>query len=308
MSLYGTDGHPLNGSTVAYTLAVALRRAIAAHLGIDETELGCDTKEIRDSNGQRVRSLQIFDVRSAGYSSLVAPDLPALLKKARENLICEHDCDGACQRCLLSFDTRFRASSLDRKAALEFLTQEWVDSLALPEPEWMFGPTSQAEYQPVDEAITRELNRSNARRLYVYLNGTPDEWDLPTSPLKSLLHRLSVKSEVELCLVSTVDDLTALSAPNTAILRSLQAVCAVDIKVGAPPLLERYGFCMATVETHDGACRTWAFQEPGTSRPDACWGQPSSRPLVVSTSARPKTTTQPILMQSENARGGRTVR
>ncbi len=307
LTLYGTDGSPLLGSTVAYTLAVALRRAIAERLGIDETELGCDSKEIRDINGKRVRTLQIFDVRSAGYSSLVAPYLPSLLARARNTLICEHDCDSACQSCLLSFDTRFRVDSLDRKAALNFLTQEWLDLLALPDQELMFGPTSQAEYQPVDEAITRELNRSGVNRLHVYLNGAHTEWDLPASPIKALMHRLSVKSGVNLCFVTTQADLTGLSAQNAAILESLRAVCDVDLKVGTAPALLRPGHCIASVTLEDGSCQSWASQDWSTVQPDQGWGQPGARPVVVSTSESPHLTAQTVQMTRPAAVGGRTI-
>ena len=307
LTLYGTDGHPLGSSTVAFTLAVALRRAIAERLGVEETELGCDSKEIRDSEGTRVRSLQIFDVRSAGYSTLVAPHLPKLLTRAREILICDHDCDSACQNCLLNFDTRFRVDSLDRKAGLQFLTQEWIDSLALPDSECLFGSTSQAEYQPVNEAITRELNSSAAKRLYVYLNGPFSEWDLPASPLKALLHRLSVKSDVGLCFVVSQADLTGLSAQNAAILESLRAVCNVQLKVGTAPPLQRPGHCIASVALNDGTFRSWATQDESTVHPDQNWGQPAERPVVVSVSEGPLLTEQIIGLPKPTGASGRTI-
>lgn len=307
LTLYGTDGSPLNNSTVAFTVAVALRRAVAERLGIEETELGCDSKEIRDTGGRRVRSLQIFDVRSAGYSTLVAPYLPTLLTRAREILICDHDCDSACQNCLLNFDTRFRVDSLDRKAGLQFLTQEWIDSLALPDSECLFGSTSQAEYQPVDEAITRELNGSGAKRLYMYLNGACSEWDLPASPLKALLHRLSVKSDVGLCFVVSQSDLTELSAQNATILESLRTVCNVELKAGTGPSLQRPGHCIATVAMQDGTCRSWATQDENTVRPDKNWGQPVERPVVVSVSENPKLSEQVVRLPNPAAGGGRTI-
>lgn len=306
LTLYDTDGNPLISSTVAYTIAVALRRAIAEQLGIDEGELGCDSKEIRDVNGKRVRALQIFDVRSAGYSSLVAPTLPKLIANARNSLFCEHDCDSACQNCLLSFDTRFRLDSLDRKAALQFLTQTWVDSLALPESEWMFGQTSQAEYQPINEAITRELNRSGSTDLYVYLNGPLDDWDLPMSPLKGLMHRLSVKSDVNLFLVTRSEDLTALSVPNTAILESLLSVCSVHLKVGTAPMLDRPGECMATVKLYDGTYQSWASKDAIAVQPNQFWGRPSDRPVVVSVSGQPSLTETLVRMRKSDATGGKT--
>lgn len=84
--LHDSDGQPLVDSTVAFTLAVALRRAMAESLGVEEAELGCDTKMLRDGLNRKARVIQVFDVRSAGYSSLVAPELPTLLHMAKTNL------------------------------------------------------------------------------------------------------------------------------------------------------------------------------------------------------------------------------
>lgn len=129
--LQDADGQPLTDRVVGFTLAVALRRAIAERLGVEESELGCDTKMLRDNGQRTARALQVYDVRSAGYSSLVSPDLPQLLRATRSILQCSADCQGACQMCLLTFDTRFRSIHLDRQKALAFLTDEWLDSAAL---------------------------------------------------------------------------------------------------------------------------------------------------------------------------------
>ncbi len=132
--LQGTDSQLLTDTTVGFTLAVALRRAIVERLGVEESELGCDTAMLRDDLQRITTAIQVYDVRSAGYSSLVAPDLPELLRATRSVLQCSADCEGACQMCLLTFDTRFRAEQLDRQKALAFLTEEWLDLLALQAP------------------------------------------------------------------------------------------------------------------------------------------------------------------------------
>ena len=287
LSLTSLDGHPLLDASAAYTLSVALRRAIAERLGVDESELGCDTKPIRDPNGRPSRVIQIFDMRSGGYSSLVAPDLPLLLRAARQVLLCENDCDSACQSCLLTFDTRFHLDSLNRQAALQFLTNEWIDALQLPAAQQMFGPTSCAEYQPLSEAITRELNRTSARRLYVFVTGDTAEWDIPTSPLRQLLHRLSVKSDVELCLVAPSANLSRLSQENVATLNGLAEVCGVKLTSGAPPKLTQDGMCLATVESRDGTFYSWATAEADRGIPDRRWGTVSDQPLVASPSRSP---------------------
>lgn len=290
LTLAGLDGLPLQAKqeAVAYTIAVALRRAVAAHLGIAESELGCDSKEIRDGQGRRTRALQIFDMRSAGYSSLVAPDLPGLLKTARKVLLCESQCDGACQSCLLTFDTRYKVESLDRHAALDFLTTEWLDALALPEELRLFGGNSTAEYQPLAEAIARELNRSNAKRLHVYLNGDVTDWDLPGSPLRKQLHRLSVKHDVEILLVLKRASLQGLSLENASVLSSLTQLESVSIRFGDAPALHLPGFCVATVERLDGGCTSWALPTQEAATPGPRWGEAGLGALVSAMTSPPQ--------------------
>ena len=287
LSLCGLDGTPLTDGTVAYTLAVALRRAIAESLGIEETELGCESKMIRDDFGRKTRTIQIFDIRSAGYSSLVASDLPNLLRVARSNLECAACCDGACQSCLLNFDTRYRSDELDRNTALNFMTQEWIDSLSLAPDERLFGTATQAEYQPLNEAITRELNRGNARRLYVYLHGDLQEWDLPGSSVRKLLHRLSAIDAVSLFLVSESNRLHQLSRPNVSILESLQSLGDVSLWHGNCPKTLHTGICLATLERTDGTYVSWATKDQLCALPTQYWGDQSSAMLVVAPTSGP---------------------
>lgn len=301
LTLSGTDGQTLVDITVAYTIAVALRRAIANHLGVDETELGCDTKEIRDEQDRCTRVIQIYDVRSAGYSSLVTSDLPKLLRAARQNLECEQSCESACQSCLLTYDTRFRGESLDRKAALSFLTAEWIDSLALSEDNLLFGPISQAEYQPIVEAITRELNRSNSKRLFVYLNGDPVDWDLPKSPIRRMLHRLSANSDVKFCIVVNQADIDKISIVNAGILTSLARVCDVDIRSGRFPQLRTVGSCLATIETSTGTFMTWASRDISSTVPTESWGVVVDHPIVAAATGCPEISDVGTLLLSSNS-------
>ncbi|WP_157609021.1 DEAD/DEAH box helicase [Variovorax sp. Root411] len=301
LCLFDAEGHALIDEPVAYTLAVALRRTIAARLGIAESELGCDTKLLRDGQGRKVRAVQIFDMRAAGYSSLVAPELPALLRGAREVLVCERSCDCACQSCLLTFDTRFKAESLNRQAALEFITPKWTDALALPEELMLFGSLSQSEYQPVREAVSRELNRSNAKRLFVYVGGEIAEWDFPSSPLRRMLHWLSAKSDVELVLVVTTVGFEGLSAENASVLSSLEQLCGVRLVCGNGIALRAPGACLATVEFADGTCRSWATQRLDASLPAAGWGESGEGGVISSLTQAPRLNVDPLVLPTISA-------
>ena len=307
LSLVGLDGHALAEADAAYTLAVALRSAITARLGVDDSELGCDTKPIRDIYGRPSRVVQIFDVRSGGYSSLVAADLPVLLRDVRKVLLCESNCESACQSCLLTFDTRFRLDSLDRHAALRFLSEEWLQSLQLPTDQQLFGSTSRAEYQPIAEAITRELNRANAKRLYLFAGGDPSDWDIAASPVRQLLHRLSVKSDVELCLITPTADLATLSDANASTLESLTSICDVKLLVGSPPQLRGPGVCLASVESVDGTCISWGASDQRPRIPDHQWGSLGALPLVASPSACPTLTGAAVQLPPPVSTGARAI-
>ncbi len=289
MVLHDDEGQPLVDSTVAFTLAVALRRAMAESLGVEETELGCDTKMLRDDVNRKARAIQVFDVRSAGYSSLVAPDLPRLLRVAKSKLECLGNCNVACQMCLLTFDTRYRSDELNRQKALGFLTDEWLDALALDTQHQLLGSASKAEFQAVDESISRELNRGDARHLYVYLNGEPSEWDLPASPLRRLLHRLSTREDIGVTLLTTNERTDQISRESILVLQGLAALGSVSLQVGQAPSVAGEGLCIATVERSDGTYSTWATTDLACASCGIQWGLLTDGMVVIAPTSRPQT-------------------
>jgi ATP-dependent helicase YprA (DUF1998 family) len=288
LALVGTDGHPLTDPVTAFTIAVALRRAIAERLGVDISELGCDTKPIRGEDGRQARVIQVFDQRSGGYASLVASELSGLLRAARRILDCEAGCGSACQHCVLSFDTRFRIEYLDRKAAVPFLSDEWLAQLQLPESLQLFGGSSSADHQLLAESVTQEVNRGGARNLYIYLHGDPAEWDLAPSPLRGLLHRLSANNDAELSLVLGNARFSGLSEPNANTLRGLVEICRARLSAGTPPSLDKPGVCLATVTRDSGEHVSWASTDAHVGTADGSWGSRSLAPLVRGLSNAPR--------------------
>ena len=115
-----TGGVIAEGSA-AYSLAIVLRNALAAKLGIEPREIGPATIQARGDANQRTHSIVLFDRASlgAGYATEAPNHVAALLSEAAGRLVC--DCDRACQRCLLTYETQFNAGQLDRLAALRLL-------------------------------------------------------------------------------------------------------------------------------------------------------------------------------------------
>lgn len=129
LQLRTLDGVWVSDPVAAQTLAVALRDALAELIGIQASELGCDTKEARSENGTRSRSILLYDRFAAGYASSVERYLDQLFLLAKRRLDCPAGCDSACPHCVLDFDQRFIADALDRHAALAVLTDAWLAAL-----------------------------------------------------------------------------------------------------------------------------------------------------------------------------------
>jgi DEAD/DEAH box helicase domain-containing protein len=137
--------------------------------------------------------------------------------------------------------------------------------------------------------------------------GDPSDWDIAASPLRQLLHRLSVKSGVELCLMTPVADLTSLSIGNSSTLSSLATICNVKLLVGRPPALNGPGVCLATVETLDGTCISWGTSDRNFGVPDPRWGVLGTLPLVVSPSSAPALTGARAKLPAPTSAGARAI-
>jgi len=175
----------------AYTLAVALRRALCEHLGIEEGEVGALAAPSRDATGQPGWSLCLYDTATggAGYVSQTAARLPQLLRRAAEVLTCPRDCDAACQACLLTHDTQHHLADLDRHRTLALLSEPFLAALDLPATLRAFGAATQLELEPLPLALEREAQRRAARELRVFLGGEPDAWEPLAWRARGLLER-----------------------------------------------------------------------------------------------------------------------
>ena len=184
-----SSGELLNDDVTAFSIAVALREAIAAELGVQTEELGCDSHPIK-VQGKPARTIRVFDLRSGGYTSQAAERL----NEARlwQRVITRMDscnCLYACQRCLLSFDTRFESERLNRHAALSWINQSWLSGLALPTELAVFGTESQAEISTLQEAVERTITQDDdPKTVAIFLNSPAEEWDLAVA--RRLRHQL----------------------------------------------------------------------------------------------------------------------
>lgn len=306
LQLNGLDGLPISDKVAVFSIAVALRSAVAASLGVEIDEIGCDVKPIRHQMQQQEGYvIVLYDHSAAGYCSSVTERLPELLEQARDSLLhCSGNCQSACQHCLLDYDTRFRLAELNRFAATKFLTEGWMQRLRLQPDDQVFGPrVSKAETLPLPEAITREWSRAGALELRLYCQGDPVDWDFAAPALKRHLLRWSERGEVRLLLPSAaLEQLTAEQQD------ALGQVCS---------------WGRLTVHRHDGqvtdllaevvdgqGCTVWGSRNTSTGLPGDTWGQVSSSVLVRARLTEPASLGDAVQFRSKppvqpSARAGR---
>jgi hypothetical protein len=79
------SGVPLNSDVAAYSLATALRQALAEELGINDREISCASIPSRTPTNQLARSIVLYDTSTggAGFVAAAASNLPKLLGVCR---------------------------------------------------------------------------------------------------------------------------------------------------------------------------------------------------------------------------------
>ena len=270
LMLYDLDGRPLSDRQIAFSLSVAIRSAIAEKLGVEVAELGCDTKPIRLANGVVGQAIVLFDRNASGYCSSVSERLREILLKAKGILNCAAGCEGACQHCLLHFDTRFRMDDLNRHVALEFLSDRWLNEYQLRDEDAQFGQGTLAEFQTLPEAITRELGRPGLEELRLFLAGNPSEWDIAASPLRGWVQKwASVTSAVKLVLPPAA--LSNLSQADRFVLSILSSLDRVSVWIGEAPPCQAGGQSIAEIIAAGRAPLVWAYRSTEPAWPAAQW-------------------------------------
>ncbi|SDX49204.1 ATP-dependent helicase YprA, contains C-terminal metal-binding DUF1998 domain [Allochromatium warmingii] len=272
LQLCDADLRPIDQQT-AYTLAVALRRALCQTLGIEEAEVGALAAPSRTANGETY-SIYLYDTAAggAGYVSQVATQLPDLLRQARAVLQCPRGCNAACQGCVLTHDTQHQVEALNRYAALRLLSDAFLDALALPAALSAFGPASQLEMEPLIVALNREAQRTAMTELRVYLGGDASDWEPLAWRLRTHLARC-VELELAVHLIAPAVTLNALMPTQRDELAALIAYTGADVwrvpnepcvSVSEHPLILELGSADRRVR--------WAARETSALVPRPTWG------------------------------------
>jgi hypothetical protein len=213
----------------AYSLNIALRRALSQLIGIEEREIGAVVTPSRDERGHSVFSLHLFDTAQggAGYVPQAVRWLRDLFFKARDVVDCPRNCDAACQGCLLTFDTQFHVDDLNRNAVLTILTHQFLDALELPLRSKIFGDATKLEMEPPLLALHRELQWIDANEIRFYLGGGAEDWEPLSWRLRDDLVRLR-ESGYAVCLIVPSQILQQLDDAQSDELSILIKMAGVD--------------------------------------------------------------------------------
>jgi len=266
-----TDGQPVADHSSALTLAVALRDALAALLGVQSAELGCEARETRNAEGARCQSIFVFDRFAAGYASGAERLLTEMFRKAALILNCPKDCDSSCPNCVLDFDQRFEASALDRKAALRILNSKWLNLLTLPAELQYFGESSQVESSPLATAVVRESGEPDTKATRLYGSGDPSKWDFAGSTLRQVAYKLlSLSRPVEVVIPQEL--IGKLSEEDRYSLAALADHPNVTVRTTDKLPLSKGAAVVAEVERVNGSLG-WASADSNALLGSGAWGQ-----------------------------------
>jgi len=277
LQLRTENGVWLNDRSIALTIGVAIRNALAGLIGIETSELGCDTTPVRIESGTYCTSILIYDRFAAGYSSSAEQHMAELFQAARRSLDCKVDCKSACPQCVLDYDQRFSVDYLDRRAAIEFLSASWLGSLKLPQELAYFGVSSRLEHRTLKESIWHSLINNSVDRVRLYVDGEPEEWDLGPSSLRDLAYDLGGRNlNVEIVMPEAAID--SLDEGDRYLLASLSDHPLIDVISVSKTAHAGTGLVAAEVIGHKTS--RWAVSDAGNLGFNPGWGM-GDGPLIV---------------------------
>ena len=277
------SGITLHDDVISYSLAVAIRSALAHHIGVTEDEFGCASRE-QKIGGKIVSVIQIFDTKSGGYcfqanELLLQSDF---WQSVRSKLLCRENCAAACQHCLLSYDTRFAFNRLNRQDALRFFTADWVDSYRLPKSAQAFGESTLLEVMEITESLNFAIAKPTVGHVRLFLHGASECWDFPSSQnlnafiLNCLSRRLKVELIGESGLASKLQDNDKFKLASLV----AHGVQYGELNIDAMACKGFGLYLVAQIKTQD-KWRAWATSNPNYVIPNQSWGDSDAKTIYV---------------------------
>ncbi len=268
----------------AYSLGIAVRKALTDSLGIEEREVGVAASQSRLANGGRTHSIYLFDASTAGtgYTAALREDLAPIIERAAGVLECPRVCDRACHACLLTFDTQYQFEKLDRFKALELLNGKLRAGLSIPDSQRFFKGTSRASQELLPNAVRQAVYSSNPQEVRIWFNGNPDEWDIVTHPLYDDILRWASEHRTTTIGIDP-DDWATLPEPTKLAFGNLVSVSSGRIVVQklAPKVTPNGNGKVIAAIGDANRSREWAVGKDTSAAADESWGRSASGSSTV---------------------------
>lgn len=266
----------------AFSLAVALGRALAERLGVDDREIGCTRIPSRGPHRESTWSIVLFDTApgGAGFVGGVPTDLAQLLRNARGILDCPRRCDRACHACLLTYASQHQIGMLNRQKALAFLSEDLLARLVLPEEHRVLGATSVFEPDSVLVAASREIGKGDVDEVRLYAGGSSDSWDVAAWNARPKLLNWSARG-LKLSLVAPPGVLKGLPVEVGGVLAALAEAAKVKL-VESPEKLPGASAEHLIAELYRPGVRVrWGSLDSSIAIPGESWGERGSGVVIV---------------------------
>ena len=175
----------LNDSGTALSIGIALRRAFCRRLGIEEEEVGIAVRQGKADDETVQQSIFLYDAATGGngYVAALRDHVVPALRESVRVLDCDKKCDAACHGCLLTYDTQYDSTRLDRHQARAFLTDEFLAGLDLHERNRMLGPDSRVLTRPLPRHLAEVAGEPGVEEIRMWVGGEPGCWDVEDFPL-----------------------------------------------------------------------------------------------------------------------------
>jgi DEAD/DEAH box helicase domain-containing protein len=246
---------------ITKTLGTALIHAMSDMLGVDKREL-----RFTCTKGSRA-SLVLFDEGASGHVSTFQQrdQFINLLKLAQKKLLCPANCESACSHCLVDFSNRWDTADLDRKAAIDWLSDDWIETFC-QQPEIHDG-------LPVSDLSTEVLMRvrsGNTERVRVFGNISVRGGDLVSSSIPNLVtDLLKTGVQVDLIFDSSPQDM---NVSDIRRLSSLLVTFSSLLKIGHYSLDPASENVLVEIHRSQPSCDRFVCVETSTCIVDETWG------------------------------------
>lgn len=226
-----------------WTLAVALRQALADCHGVNSDEIGYTVKPTMLLGcNYPVATIALYDTAGggAGFSSQAPKHLEVMLKTANKYLDCVAQCGSACQSCLIGYDTRFYTELLNRHLALDYLAKA-LPFLEMPAEAKLFKGTNTYCAEALSSEILAKAT-AGAKHLKLFTNGKYKDWNISAGNLKDAC--LTWKNYFDMVeLVLPTADLNTLDSVDKEDLYALSKM-GISLSIAHPDISEACNGCL----------------------------------------------------------------